>query len=86
MADSKFQINQTVLGNPHPENSYPSKYSMENSPSPERFPPRKLSYGIFPPISLIVFLHLINRVRVYMYILLPGQKILISPGLLRVFS
>ena len=28
-----------------------------NFPSPRKFPPRKFSPGIFPPISLLVFLH-----------------------------
>ena len=38
--------------NPHQENSRPSYSLLKNPPPPENFPP-----GIFPPISLIVFLH-----------------------------
>ena len=79
----RFQENSR-RENSNPENSYPSDSPRRKFPR-RKFVPRKFPPGIFPPISLIVFLHLTLRSEtVYMYNLLPGQKVLISPGRLTV--
>ena len=44
-----------------PPEKLPSKCHLENFPIPGNLPPKKFSPGIFPPISLIVFLHLTLR-------------------------
>ena len=90
-----------VLGKSPPGKSPPGKFTPIKLP-PRKFPPGKFSPskfppGIFPLIFLILsyykrlFLHLtlhpqLRGGRVYMCILLPGRKFLISAERLGVFS
>ena len=71
----------TVLGKLPPGKFPNGKFPPIILP-PGKIPLGKFSLRIFPTISLIVFLHLelptLMGGRVYMYILLPGGKFLIS--------
>ena len=73
------------------ENYHPSNYPWKiPPPPPKKITIQKISTWNIPTnfINCLSSLNTesINGGRVHMYILLPGRKILISPGRLRVFS